>query len=386
MSGGALEDLRVLDFSTLLPGPMATLFLAEAGAQVIKVERPETGEDMRCYVPRWGRDSVNFGVLNRGKKSIAIDLKQAVDRKRLLPLVESCDILVEQFRPGVMARLGLDYEKVARINPRVIYCSITGYGQTGPKHSVAGHDLNYIGDTGLLALSPGTAQTPVVPPALIADIAGGSYPAVLNILLALRQRERTGVGAYLDIAMADNIFPFLYWALGQGQATGQWPGGGDALVTGGSCRYRLYPTSDGRFAAVAALEEKFWQSFTEAIGVEQELRDDASTPDETASRIAEIIRSRPSSHWERVFEAADCCCSIVRTAEEAMRDSHFVQRGLFDRELVNDEGSVIRALPTPIASTFRAAMPRARAPRLGEHNEEFYADGPSPAAKTGEQR
>src|ERR1700712_5629768 len=188
-----LEGTLVLDFSTLLPGPMATLLLAEAGAEVVKIERPGSGEDMRGYAPKWGRDSANFALLNRGKTSLALDLKSAVDRQRLQPLLERADVTVEQFRPGVMARLGLDYESVAAINPGVIYCAITGYGQTGPKRDQAGHDLNYIGDAGLLGLAMGNG---VVPPALVADIAGGAYPAVINILLALNQRERTGLGRY----------------------------------------------------------------------------------------------------------------------------------------------------------------------------------------------
>ena len=167
-----LQGITVLDFSTLLPGPMATLLLAEAGAEVIKIERPGTGDEMRTYEPRWGRDSVNFALLNRGKKSVALDLKNAEERAKIRPLLEKADILVEQFRPGVMARLGLDYETVATINRKIIYCSITGYGQHGPKHDQAGHDLNYIGDAGLLSLSMGPAESPVVPPALIADIAG----------------------------------------------------------------------------------------------------------------------------------------------------------------------------------------------------------------------
>ena len=145
-----LSGVKVLDFSTLLPGPMATLFLAEAGAEVIKIERPGSGEDMRHYPPFWGRESINFAMLNRGKKSLAMDLKNPDERERLRPLIESADVLVEQFRPGVMKRLGLDYEAVARINPTVIYCSISGFGQTGPKRDRAGHDLNYIGDAGLL--------------------------------------------------------------------------------------------------------------------------------------------------------------------------------------------------------------------------------------------
>src|SRR5919199_2120391 len=231
-----LEGLFVLDFTTLLPGPMATLLLAEAGADVLKIERPG-GEEMRHYAPRWGRESVNFALLNRGKKSLALDLKEPAARDRLRPLLERADVLVEQFRPGVMARLGLDYESVSDINPRLVYCSITGYGQTGPKRDVAGHDLNYIGDAGLLALSMGDSARPVVPPALIADIAGGGHPAGLHILLTLRERERTGRGRRLDIAMADSLFPFLYWAVGQGLATGTWPGNGDSLVTGGTPRY-----------------------------------------------------------------------------------------------------------------------------------------------------
>jgi crotonobetainyl-CoA:carnitine CoA-transferase CaiB-like acyl-CoA transferase len=232
-----LEGVWVLDFSTLLPGPMASLMLAEAGAEVVKIERPGLGDEMRHYNPRWGANSSNFALLNRGKRSLALDLKDPRARARLDPLIARADILLEQFRPGVMARLGLGYEALAARNPRLIYCSITGYGQTGPKRDLAGHDLNYIGDTGLLALAAGDPARPQVPPALIADIAGGSYPAVVNILLALRARETTGRGCHLDIAMTDNLFPFLYWAMGQGMATGQWPGNGSDLVTGGSPRY-----------------------------------------------------------------------------------------------------------------------------------------------------
>ncbi|MDW3119070.1 MAG: CaiB/BaiF CoA-transferase family protein [Roseovarius pacificus] len=159
-----LDNIRVLDFSTLLPGPMATLFLAEAGAEVIKIERPGRGEEMRSYVPKWGEDSANFAMLNRGKKSLALNLKDAGERERLIPLLKEADILVEQFRPGVMERLGFGYDDVAAINPGIIYCSITGYGQSGPKALRAGHDLNYIGDSGLLALACGTPDTPVIPP------------------------------------------------------------------------------------------------------------------------------------------------------------------------------------------------------------------------------
>ena len=300
---GPLRGIRVLDFSTLLPGPMATLFLADAGAEVIKVERPGRGEEMRSYDPKWGDDSGNFHMLNRGKKSIALDLKDQGQRARIMGLVESSDIIVEQFRPGVMDRLGLGYDAVRAINPDIIYCSITGYGQNGPKSMRAGHDLNYIGDTGMLALSCGTADTPVIPPALIADIAGGTYPAVLNILLALRERDLSGTPSYLDISMSDNLFPFMYWAMADGQVADQWPGNGDALVTGGSCRYRLYATSDGRFLAAAPLEQKFWEAFVTAINLPQSLRDDTVDPTETTKAIERIIASQPADHWQKVFDA-----------------------------------------------------------------------------------
>lgn len=366
---GPLEGIRVLDFSTLLPGPMATLFLAEAGAEVIKIERPGKGEEMRGYDPKWGKDSVNFALLNRGKTSLALDLKDPVEREKLLPLIEKADVIVEQFRPGVMARLGLSYEEVRSINPGIIYCSITGYGQTGARAARAGHDLNYIGDTGLLALSLGSAETPVVPPALIADIAGGTYPAVFNILLALRKRDHTGKGTYLDIAMCDGLFPFVYWALGDGLATGKWPGSGDSLVSGGSCRYRLYPTSDGLFLAAAPLEQKFWEVFVEAIGLSPHLRDDTRDPEATTRAVACIIAEQSGDHWSEVFQAVDCCCSMVRSLQQALQDPHFRERGLFDAEVENEAGDRITALPVPVAKGFRVDSGALRSPSLGSGND-----------------
>lgn len=365
---GPLSDIKVLDFSTLLPGPMATLFLAEAGADVIKVERPGNGDEMRGYVPRWGDVSVNFALLNRGKKSIAVDLKDPAHVARLTPLLREADILVEQYRPGVMERFGLGFEAVQAINPDIIYCSITGYGQSGPKRDVAGHDLNYIGDTGLLSLSSGPCDSPVVPPALIADIAAGTYPALLNILLALRQRDCSGEGAYLDIAMADNLFPFMYWALGNGVGAGQWPGNGDALVTGGSPRYQLYPTKDDRLIAAAPLESKFWQSFCDAIGLNEEFRDDARDPNATRAAIAHLIRAQTSTAWASVFAAADCCCSVVKTVEEAFNDPHFAARRLFTQRITRGTTS-LPALPVPIVAALRASEPDRASPGLGAHTE-----------------
>src|SRR5256885_16189773 len=188
-----LSGILVLDFTTLLPGPLATLMLAEAGAEVIKIERPE-GEDMRARAGHTVADGAAFALVNRGKKGIALDLKDGSERSKLRALLEKADVLVEQFRPGVMQRLNLGFEDVRKINPRLVYCSITGYGQDGPRAGEAGHDLNYIGNTGLLALQPGPADRPVVPPALVADIGGGTLPAGVNILLALRPRAAAREG------------------------------------------------------------------------------------------------------------------------------------------------------------------------------------------------
>jgi crotonobetainyl-CoA:carnitine CoA-transferase CaiB-like acyl-CoA transferase len=349
-----LTGVLVLDFTTLLPGPLATLMLAEAGAEVIKIERPG-GEDMRRFTPAWEGESAAFALLNRGKTSLVLDLKSETGRKELKPLLEKADVLVEQFRPGVMDRLGFGYAAVQAVNPTLIYCSISGYGQTGPRADEAGHDINYIGNTGLLSLQPGPADRPTVPPALIADIGGGTFPAVINILLALRQREATGKGCHLDIAMSDAMFTFAWHALAEGLATGRYPDNGRSQLTGGSPRYQLYPTKDGRFVACGALEDHFWSAFTSAIGLDQALRDDSRDPAATRSAIATIIAGRIAADWAPVLGNADCCATIVASLEEATRDPHFVGRGLFDAKISAPSGATIPALPVPVAKEFRGA-------------------------------
>jgi alpha-methylacyl-CoA racemase len=367
-----LEGLFVLDFSTLLPGPLATLILAEAGAEVVKIEPPGRGEEMRAHLPKWGRDSASFALLNRGKKSVALDLKAPGERARLAPLVERADVIVEQFRPGVMARLGLDYDAVAKRNPLVVYCSITGYGQASPKRDVAGHDLNYIGDAGLLALSMGDHTRPVLPPALVADIAGGAYPAVMNVLLALEERRRTGRGRHLDVAMADNLFPFMFWALGQGLAVGAWPANGSERLTGGSPRYALYPTRDGKMVTAAPLEQKFWDTFCDIIGLEPELRDDDKNCAASRARVAEIIAGETADTWRARFAGRDCCCSIVADLRDALADRHYVARGLFDHVLAGPGGATIAALPVPLDAGLRAPPAEAiAAPALGADNKTY---------------
>ena len=355
-----LDDLLVLDFSTLLPGPMASLFLAEAGARVVKIERPG-GEDMRGFPPRFGQSSAPFAALNRGKRSVEIDLKAPDALERLTPLIQQADVLIEQFRPGVMVRLGLGFEALAALNPRLIYCSISGYGQDGPRAQEAGHDINYQALGGLLGQSLQRQQPPPLPPALVADIGGGTLPAVMNILLALRQRERTGQGCHLDIAMADAMPAFAWYGLAQGHATGAFPDGGQGLLTGRSPRYGLYATADGWFLAVGALEPKFWQGFCAAIDLPEPLRNDAADPEATRRAVAEAIAAHDAAHWRALLEPLDCCCTVVRTLDEARQDPHFASRSLFATQVREPGGRQMPSTPLPLAPIFRRQSEALRA-------------------------
>lgn len=348
---GALSGLKVLDLTTLLPGPLATLMLAEAGAEVLKIERPG-GEDMRRYPPFVDGRSVIFDVLNRHKNFLELDLKTVEGLTEFLGLARDADIVVEQFRPGVMARLGLGYEDLSALNPRLIMCSISGYGQSGPRAQEAGHDINYLALTGLLELSRGRVEDPVLPPTQIADIGGGSFPAVMNILMALIARDRTGRGTHLDIAMTDAMFAFAPFAHADLIADRSIAPSGTMLLTGGSPRYGLYPTRDGRLVAVGALEDKFWLALCQAIDMPERLRDDGPDPAASRRAMAECFAKRSAEQWRPVLKAADCCATITVDLRDAQDDPQFRERGLFDYRIESENRSD-PALPLPIAPALR---------------------------------
>ncbi len=361
-----LAGVRVLDFSTLLPGPLASLILAEAGAEVIKLERPGVGDEMRHMGPKLSGEGIWFALLNRGKQSLSLDLKSPEGKETALALAAESHVIIEQFRPGVMDRLGLGYEAMRAVNPALVYCAITGYGQTGPLAQMAGHDLNYIAETGLLAQGADDAGKPVIPPGLIADIGGGSLPAVINILLALRQAEATGTGCKLDIAMADNLFCWQFLGLGSLEADGRSPVPGREILTGGSPRYRLYQSADGHWLSVAALEQRFWTKFCALIQLPDSLRDDSRDPEATAKGIAARITSRPRADWEVIFEGEDVCCRFGDDIASARTNPHFMERGLFEKATeVGTEGQHATALPVPLAPELQASPETASAPSLG---------------------
>jgi crotonobetainyl-CoA:carnitine CoA-transferase CaiB-like acyl-CoA transferase len=354
-----LAGLRVLDFSTLLPGPLASLILGEAGASVTKIERPG-GEDMRRFEPLHGSSSRPFMALNGGKAVETLDLKEAADLERAKALAMQADILIEQFRPGVMERLGLGFAALHGANPRLIYCSITGFGQTGPRRGEAGHDLNYQALSGLLSQSLRRGDPAPLPPPLIADIAGGGHAAVLNILLALRERDVTGVGRHLDISMTEGAAGFAWFGEAQGERNA---GGGATLLTGGSPRYQIYRTADGWFLAVAALEDKFWSIFCEAVDLPMAMRGADAPARATTQAVAGIVASRTSLFWRERLEKLDCCCTVVRDLEEARLEREAAGAPI----MAGDETGARQALVRlPLCPAFRAGPDEVRAtPTLG---------------------
>jgi alpha-methylacyl-CoA racemase len=313
---GALRGVRVLDFTTLLPGPLATLLLAEAGATVLKIE-PPGGDPIRHQGPLAGNgESLLFQLLNRGKHLQTLDLKSAQGREAALELARGADVLVEQFRPGVMQRLGLGDVALAAVNPRLIYCSITGYGQHGRQAQRAGHDLNYVAESGLLGNSVGRDGAPVLPATQVADIGGGSWPAVINVLLALIARERDGRGCRLDVAMADNIWPFQLAPLAQLWAAGAPPAAGHESLSGGLPRYQLYETRDGRWLALGALEDRFFARFAEIAGLQPAAGSDGRL---TRDVLARRIRELDAADWLQRCEGEDVCVSPVLDLAQAVR-------------------------------------------------------------------
>jgi len=361
-----LAGIRVLDFTTRLPGPLATLMLADAGASVVKVEPVTGGDPGRANFPRDGAESTQFAMLNRGKKGLAVNLKSPEGKAAVLKLADEADVLVEQYRPGVMQRLGLDYATLSARNPRLIYCSVTGYGQTGPLARDPGHDLNYVARSGMLALSVNEHNIPVMPAGAVGDVGGASLPAFANIMLALYARRDSGKGCFLDIAMSENTLAWMPRALGYGMLGQAMPPASEGRHTGGSPRYGVYVCSDGVPLSCAPIEQNFWDRFCELIDLPSEMHDDSKNAKAIISKVREIIASRDSAHWLKVFDGEDVCVGIIQDAAAALTDPHYLARGVWDRKLRLHNGRVIPALPVPLSRELLDPEPNTY-PKLGEH-------------------
>lgn len=317
-----LAGTTVLDLTRLLPGGLCTLVLADLGADVLKVEEPGRGDYLRAFPPLGATQSRLFTALNRGKRSLTLNLKTEAGRALLLELARSADVLVEGFRPGVLARLGLSYEALQDANPRLIVCAITGYGQAGPLRSRAGHDLNYLGYAGALPLlAPRGGGTPVVPGLQIADLGGGALTAAVGILAALLERQRSGVGQVLDIAMTDGVLHWLSAHAAELWAAGEVAEGGRGPLSGGYACYSVYRTADGKALTVAAVEPHFWANLCRMLGREAFIPLQYAPWPEQQRMFADLdalFATRSRDEWLAFFGDAEVCVGPVLALAEAL--------------------------------------------------------------------
>ncbi|MEE4244989.1 MAG: CaiB/BaiF CoA-transferase family protein [Kangiellaceae bacterium] len=346
---GPLEGLRVIDFSTLLPGPYATMLLADMGAEVIRVESPKRPDLLREMPPKFDDRSYAHLAINRNKKSVAIDLKHPDAKDVALKLIESADIVVEQFRPGVMQRLGLDYMSVTSINPQIIYCSITGYGQTGPLKDRAGHDINYLALSGLASYSGKKETGPVLSGTQVADLAGGSHHAVMAILAAVIGRNKNNQGQHLDISMTDTALSLNTLFAPGALAKQNDPELGGEVLNGGIF-YDYYQTKDGRYFSVGSLEPKFALGFFTAIGKPHwairaaNIKGDQS---KLKADIAKVFAKKTFDQWREKFAKKDVCVEPVLTINEAADSDLFSARDMFI-DLVLSESQTVRQIASPL--------------------------------------
>ncbi len=373
----ALSDIRVLDLSRLLPGGFCSLLLADFGADVLKVEDTGMGDYVRWSPPYYeGADdtakSALFLSLNRGKRSIRLNLKEEAGREVLLRLVRSHDVLLESFRPGVMERLGVGYERLREENPRLVYCAITGYGQDGPYTARSGHDMNYLGLNGLLGLSGDAGGPPVQAAGQIADLGGGALMAAFGILAALRERDRSGEGQLVDVSMFDGSLSWLAMVAARYLAEGVAPGRGGLELAGSLVCYRPYECKDG-WVTLGALEPKFWQAWCRGVGREDLIEKQFSAPgSEAHAEVEALFRERTRDEWHEFAEQHDCCLEPVLGLDEAL-SSELVRAREMVVEVDQPGTDGVRLLGVPVKLSRTPGAPAGPGPALGEHTHQVLA-------------
>ena len=371
---GALEGLKILDFSTLLPGPFATTMLADLGAEVLKISGPGKPDIVLDYPPfiEGTTVSANQAWLGRNKKTMLLNLKKPGAVEVVKKLIMEYDIVMEQFRPGVMEKLGLGYEALAEINPRLIYCSLTGYGQTGSLSHRAGHDINYLARSGNMAQA-GRAETgPVLTNMQVADVAVGSMNSVIGILAAVQYRNRTGKGQRVDIAMLDGLIPFNGMDGTAFLAAGKVPKREGERLNGG-CIYDFYETKDGQYLSVGALEPKFWAEFCHCIGREDLIEGSVWPEDVKAVKevIRGILKEKTRDEWMAVFDGRDVCVEPVLSVQEALlEDAHIRAREMVvEVELPLSDGKKVPQYGTAVKLSESPAQYRFGGYPVGYHTE-----------------
>ena len=379
MSPLPLEGLKVLDLTRLLPGGYCSLLLADFGADVIKVEDTGMGDYIRWSPPYYeGAEqtarSALFLALNRSKRSIRVDLKNDRGKEILLRLARDADVLLESFRPGVLDRLGVGYERLRAENPRLVYCAITGYGQNGPVRDRSGHDMNYLGLNGLLGLTGEPEGPPVQSAGQIADLGGGALMAVVAVLVALRERERSGEGQQVDCSMFDGSLSWLALVAAEMFATGVTPRRGRLHLGGGIICYRPYRCADGH-VTLGALEPKFWGGFCRGVGREDLLEHAFDPPGSKAhAALEEIFAQRTREQWSAFASEHDCCLEPVLDLDEAMSSELVAARGMIVELAQPGAERPVKLLGVPFRLSRTPADPtRAPGPGLGEHTDELLA-------------
>jgi len=365
-----LEGIKVLDLSRLLPGPFATLVLADLGASVDKIEDPGGGDYLRHMPPAVGGESAAFQILNRGKRSAVLDLKKPDAQAALREMLPRYDVLFEQFRPGVLDRLGLGHRTLLETNPRLVVCALTGYGQTGPLAHRAGHDLNYLAASGLLGAQGPAEGNPSVPAWQLADVSGGMWCA-LSMIAAIRERDRTGKGTILDVSMTDGLLGFATTLFGAALAGQPYARGGES-ITGGIALYSTYRTKDGGHVTLAALEPKFAMGFAAAVGLEMDMGALLPGPHqlELKRKVTAIFEGKTRAEWAEFAAKHDVCVMPVLEPGEIQGSELHRARGLtFELETPRGKVPQLRLPVTPEGATFSPP------PRAGEHTREILREG-----------
>ncbi|WP_054692339.1 CaiB/BaiF CoA transferase family protein [Syntrophomonas palmitatica] len=325
-----LQGIKVLDLSRVLAGPFCTQVLTDYGAEVIKIEDPHGGDPARYQPPLIEGVGALFYLLNRNKKSISLDLRQREGQEIFKKLALESDVVIEQFRPGVMDRLGLDYETLRQINPGLIYCALSGFGQNGPLRESPGHDLNFQSLAGMALLNGIKGQKPVVPPLTMAALAGGSMYAVTAILMALFQREKSGQGQFCDVSILDGAISFMVQPLADWAANGNMPQRGESLLGGAYACYNIYQTQDGGYVSLAAVEGKFWQEFCIRMGYPEysEQQWNLSRQEGIYADIQAQFLTRKRDEWEQLFSDSGFCFSPLLNLEEICVHPQILARDL----------------------------------------------------------
>jgi crotonobetainyl-CoA:carnitine CoA-transferase CaiB-like acyl-CoA transferase len=376
-----LSGVRVLDLTRLLPGGFCSLLLADLGADVVKVEDTGGGDYVRWAPPYYGSDaeqalgtrSALYLALNRGKRSIRLDLKSEAGRKAFLRLIPHYDVVLESFRPGVLERLGAGYEELRRVNPRIVYCAITGYGQSGPNVGRAGHDMNYLGLIGLLGLTGEPDSRPIQPAGQIADIGGGAMMAALGVMAALWERERSGEGQLVDVSMTDGALSWLAMVAAAYLCDGRVPRRGEGQLNGGLVCYYPYEVADG-WVTCGALEPKFWGAFCNGVGRPDLIERQFERPGSEAwQEVADVFRSRTREQWRAFNDRHDAMIEPVLGLDEAL-DSELVRARDMLVTVQQPRLGDVRLLGQPLKLSRTPADDTRPAPALGEHTEEVLGE------------